>query len=209
MSKLELATAPAAFFEGETVEVARALLGAYLVHDTGGESGLAGRSLGRIVETEAYLSVRDDASHSARGPGVRNASMFLGPGHAYVYRIYGVHWCFNVVTAARGVGEAVLVRALEPLEGFACMRRRRGRERELEWCRGPGRLTQALGIRGAHDGLDLTRGALALHDPGSASPPVSRGRRVGITRSADRLLRFAVRGERWVSRPPCGPGANA
>lgn len=158
---------------------------------------------GRIVETEAYLPEDDLASHSASGETARNGAMFLPAGHAYVYLIYGMHLCFNVVTGAAGAGEAVLVRAVEPLAGEEAMRRRRGaavRERDL--ARGPGRLTQALGIQRAHDrGFLLGGGALRLLDrePGWEVPELEVGPRVGITRSADLPLRFRVRGSRWTS----------
>lgn len=184
------------FFQGPTVEVARRLLGVRLVHET-----RLGRTVGRIVETEAYLAQGDAASHSACGPTARNGSMFLAPGHAYVYLIYGVHLCFNVVTSAAGTGEAVLIRALEPIEGLECMSRRRGVARPRDLCSGPGKLTEAMGIRAQDDGRDLTRGGLCLL-PGEPVPEerVRTGPRVGISRALDRELRFWVGQSRWVSR---------
>jgi len=187
------------FYELPTVELARALIGCILVHET-----RAGRLAGRIVETEAYLGDEDPASHSFRGRTPRNAAMFGPPGRAYVYLVYGMHWCFNVVSAPEGVGQAVLVRALEPLEGLELMRRRRSRTDERELCRGPGRLTQALGITRAHDGADLRQGSLRI-EAGAAPGRIVAGPRVGISVAARRALRFRVAGSRWVSaasRPP-------
>jgi DNA-3-methyladenine glycosylase len=184
-------------FLAPTERVARELLGWALVCET--REGLAG---GRIVETEAYLSRDDPASHSHRGRTSRNAAMFGPPGRAYVYRSYGVHLCFNVVTAPSGVGEAVLVRALEPLWGIELMRARRGVERELDLCRGPGRLTQALGLAEEHDGALLLRGCLALYAPAVRKRPLrcARGPRVGITQAAERPLRFWISDCPYVSR---------
>jgi DNA-3-methyladenine glycosylase len=165
-------------------------------------AGRGTRLVGRIVETEAYLAAGDGASHSARGRTVRNAAMFLAPGHAYVYLSYGVHCCLNVVTGPEGVGEAVLLRALEPLEGLAAMRRRRGaRVAERDLCRGPGRLCQALGVTLSDDGCALERGRLWLAPPprGARRPELLVGPRVGITKSADLPLRFRAAGSRWTT----------
>jgi len=161
-----------------------------------------GSLVGRIVETEAYLATGDGASHSARGRTARNAAMFLAPGHAYVYLSHGVHVCLNLVTGPEGVGEAVLVRALEPLEGLAAMRRRRGAKvAERDLCRGPGRLCQALGITLADDGRALASGPLRLEPPprGARRPVLLVGPRVGITKSAALPLRFRAAGSRWTS----------
>jgi DNA-3-methyladenine glycosylase len=181
-------------FAGSTEAVARRLLGAQLVHETP-----QGRVAGRIVETEAYLAAGDEASHSRPGPTARNGSMFLARGHVYVYRIYGMHHCFNVVTGPAGRGEAVLVRALEPLEGLERMRARRGGRRDRDLCSGPGKLTQALGIGPEHDGVALD-GALRIQ-PREGRVALEVGPRVGITRSADLPLRFWIRGGAWCSGP--------
>ena len=177
------------FFELPTVELARALIGCILVHET-----RAGRVAGRIVETEAYLC-DDPASHSFRGRTARNESMFGSPGRAYVYLVYGLHLCFNVASAAEGIGEAVLVRALEPLEGLEQMQRNRGTADARALCRGPGRLTQALGITRADDGADLWRGKLRI-EAGDAPGRIVVGPRVGIRLAAQRALRFSVAGSR-------------
>ena len=157
---------------------------------------------GRIVETEAYLAEDDAASHSASGPTRRNASMFEAAGAGYVYLIYGMHLCFNVVTGAAGRGEAVLIRALEPLEGLDAMRRRRGgRASDRDLCRGPGRLAQALGIERADDGGTLlARGRIQLIDRSAAPAAVEVGPRIGITKSAELPLRFRdAAALRWCS----------
>ena len=188
------------FFRASTPEVARRLLGCLLVHDSP-----EGRTAGRIVETEAYLSQGDEASHSARGETARCASMFLGPGHAYVYLIYGMHHCFNVVTARAGVGEAVLVRALEPVEGLELMQRRRKGRRREELCSGPGRCAQAMGLDRRHDGLDLAAGALRIEPrPRGWSPPtIEVTPRIGIRKAADLPLRFVTR---YPGRGPAASG---
>lgn len=157
---------------------------------------------GRIVETEAYLAEDDAASHSASGPTRRNASMFEAAGAGYVYLIYGMHLCFNVVTGAAGQGEAVLIRALEPLEGLDAMRRRRGgRASDRDLCRGPGRLAQALGIERADDGgVLLAGGRIQLIDRSAAPAAVEVGPRIGITKSAELPLRFRdAAALRWCS----------
>ena len=180
-----------------TPAAAAALVGWRLVR-----AGRGTRLVGRIVETEAYLAAGDGASHSARGRTVRNAAMFLAPGHAYVYLSYGVHFCLNVVTGPEGVGEAVLLRALEPLEGLAAMRRRRGaRVAERDLCRGPGRLCQTFGVTLADDGCGLERGRLWLAPPprGARRPELLVGPRVGITKSAELPLRFRAAGSRWTT----------
>lgn len=166
-----------------------------LVHDTP-----EGRASGCIVETEAYLH-DDAAAHSFHGPTARNAVMFGAAGHAYVYFIYGIHYCVNVVTQPPGTGEAVLIRALEPLEGLELMARRRGTPDLRKLCSGPGKLTQALGIGAAQNGLPLDRGPLRIlaGDTLPESGTVTTTR-VGITRAAHLPLRFYLSDNRFVSR---------
>ena len=158
------------------------------------------RTAGRIVEVEAYTGPDDPASHAAEriGRTRRNASMFGPPGIAYVYLIYGMHWCLNVVTGRQDHPAAVLVRALEPVAGEAAMTARRGRSRDL--CSGPGRLCQALGITGALDGHPLDRPPLRLipREP-DATARIGRSRRIGVTRGREHELRFFLRGNPHVS----------
>ncbi len=180
---------------------ARALLGAVLWHRTG-----EGIAAGRIVETEAYLG-NDPACHASRGMTARNAAMFGPAGRAYIYFIYGMYHCFNVVTGPQGVGEAVLIRALEPLEGEALMRRRRRTEDSRQLCNGPAKLVLALGISREQNGADLGRGDLRLFAPegypgwDSQHPPkVKAGPRIGISAATDWPLRFYVAGNPFVSK---------
>jgi DNA-3-methyladenine glycosylase len=154
---------------------------------------------GVIVETEAYAP-DDPASHSFGGRTSRNATMFGPPGRLYVYRSYGVHWCANVVSDEDDVGAAVLLRALEPTAGLDAMRARRGVDDPLLLASGPGRLTQALGISSAHDGLDLASPPFVLVAP-ERSPDVVESTRVGITRAAERPWRYSLAGSTFVSRP--------
>ncbi len=152
---------PRSFYLTDTVAVARELLGQVLVHESG-----EGRTAGVIVETEAYRGRTDAACHSCKldapRPGHRTEVMFRAGGCAYVYLIYGMYCCFNVVTGPEGVAEAVLIRALEPIEGLGVMRTRRGVEGERQLCSGPGKLCQALGITRGENGLDLTSGPLRI-----------------------------------------------
>ena len=180
----------------DTVELAKYLIGKMLVHDT-----QAGRISGRIVETEAYI-VGDAAGHAYRGPTLRNKSLFLDRGHAYVYRAYGLHSLMNVSSEVRGVGAGVLLRALEPLDGIPLMRLRRGQALLTDLARGPGRLAEAMGIGLLHDGLDLcAAGQLWLGDSVRPTGEIGRSVRIGISRDASRLLRFYERGSRYVSGP--------
>jgi len=179
-----------AFFARDVHAVARGLIGAVFLVDGVG---------GIIVETEAYAP-DDPASHSYRGRSRRNATMFGPPGRLYVYRSYGIHWCANVVCGEDEFGAAVLLRALEPIHGIARMQARRGLDDSTLLCSGPGRLCQALGIGGEHDGLPLERPTFELHSPGHA-PEIMRGPRVGITRARERPWRYTLRNSPFVSRP--------
>ncbi|HYG74591.1 MAG TPA: DNA-3-methyladenine glycosylase [Planctomycetota bacterium] len=192
---------PLSFYTKKTVTVAQALLGTVLVHDTA-----EGRAAGRIVETEAYLFENDPACHAHRGKTPRNAVMFGPPGHAYIYFIYGMYYCFNVVTAPEGVGEAVLIRALEPLDGIELMKRRRGTSELKNLCSGPGKLVLALGLRPDQNGASLLSGPLTIWTPESFNAPrpkksdIVSTPRIGINRGADLPLRFYLKGHPFASR---------
>ena len=180
----------------DTVELARWLIGRTLIH-----AETEGRTSGRIVETEAYV-VGDAASHAFRGPTPRNRSMFLAPGHAYVYFIYGTWFALNVSAEAEGIGAAVLIRALEPLDGLALMAARRGTAVPFDLARGPGRLATALAIDRSLDGIDVcSRGRLWLGEPVRAIDVIGQSTRIGLSKETDRVLRFFERGSRFVSGP--------
>jgi DNA-3-methyladenine glycosylase len=199
-------TLPRAFYERPTLEVARDLLGKVLVHRVRGVT-----TSGAIVEVEAYIGESDPACHAAPGPTRRNALMYGQPGVAYVYLNYGIHCLVNVVTEAAGSPAAVLIRALDPLEGLDIMRRRRGRVvkgrrpadgRRLpahELCRGPGNLTMAMGITLALNGLDLVEGRLCIEDRGFEPGPIAWGRRIGIRVGTTQPWRGWVKGHQAVS----------
>lgn len=157
--------------------------------------------MGRIVETEAYL-FDDPASHSYRGPSARNASMFLGPFHAYVYKIYGTSYCVNVTSETKGHGAAVLIRALEPLEGLRLMELRRGTTRVRDLARGPGRLCEALDVDTSVDGIRLLSDRrLWLASVKGKPAALGISRRIGISKAAELPLRFYERGNPFVSGP--------
>ena len=180
----------------DTVSLARYLIGKVVVREL--PEGVAS---GRIVETEGY-EIGDAAGHAYRGMTPRNGSLFLEHGHAYIYVAYGISNMLNVSSEIAGIGAGVLIRALEPLEGIAIMRLNRGIERVRDLARGPGRLAAALSIDRRLDGLDLCReGPLWLgcgeHEPGE----IGQSARIGISRDADRVLRFYLRGSPFVSGP--------
>jgi DNA-3-methyladenine glycosylase len=156
---------------------------------------------GRIVETEAYV-VGDAAGHAFRGPTLRNRSLFLERGYAYVYFIYGSHYMLNVASESPGIGAGVLIRALEPLDGIALMQHHRGTKRPFDLARGPGRLAQAMRIDRKFDGADLcTDGLLWLGAAVLPAGRIGKSVRIGLTREANRLLRFHERGNPFVSGP--------
>jgi DNA-3-methyladenine glycosylase len=192
---------PRTFYARDPVVVARAVLGRLLVHDSP-----QGRVSGLIVEAEAYRGDGDPASHAHRGRTARNAAMFGEPGHAYVYFTYGMHHCLNLVTGSAGKASAVLVRALEPVDGDELMRERRGAGATTRLARGPGNLARAFGLTRAHDGLDLVDGPLWLSDlpPRRGGHRVACGPRIGIRVALDRDWRCFLEGHPCVSAPGAG-----
>ncbi|MFN2467747.1 MAG: DNA-3-methyladenine glycosylase [Gaiellaceae bacterium] len=186
------------FFGRSVHDVAPELVGATLLVDGVG---------GTIVEAEAYDGT-DPASHGFRGQTRRNAAMFGPPGQAYVYRSYGIHWCLNLVCEEEGAAAAVLVRALEPIHGLDRMRARRGLEDARLLCAGPGRLCQALGVTGDHDGLPVDEPPFELAARARARE-IAACPRVGITRAVDLPWRYALAGSPYLSRPVPRPGRPA
>lgn len=190
-----------AFFARDATVVASALVGTLLVDPDGGLCA-------RVVEVEAYTQ-DDPACHAYRRRTVRNDPLWGPPGHAYVYRSYGVHWCFNVSTGSNGVAQGVLVRAARPLRGLERMRARRSGAADRELLRGPAKLCAAYGLTGADSGRDLCGGdpPVTFHDDGDR-PEVAAGPRVGVSVAADVPWRFHVAGSPWVSayrRSPRAP----
>jgi DNA-3-methyladenine glycosylase len=178
------------FFARSVHDVAPDLIGVTLLVDGVG---------GDIVEVEAY-DHEDPAAHGYGGRTDRNASMFGPPGHAYVYRSYGVHWCLNFVCEEEGSASAVLMRALEPAHGLDAMRERRGLDDPRLLCAGPGRLCQALGITRAHDGLELDEPPFELLAR-ETEPTIAVGSRIGITKAMEQPWRYGLAGSRFLSRP--------
>jgi DNA-3-methyladenine glycosylase len=178
------------FFSRSVHEVAPELIGATLLVDDIG---------GMIVEVEAYHHT-DPAAHSYVGRTERNAVMFGPPGYAYVYRSYGIHWCLNFVCEEEGSASAVLIRALEPAQGMAAMRRRRGLREKRALCSGPGKLCEALGVTHKHNGLPLDRTPFELRARGEI-PDVVSGVRIGITKAADKPWRYGLKGSKFMSKP--------
>jgi DNA-3-methyladenine glycosylase len=181
---------PRTFFAGSVHVVAPELIGATLMFNGVG---------GMIAEVEAYHHT-DPAAHSFRGRSERNAVMFGPPGYAYVYRSYGIHWCLNFVCEPEGSASAVLIRALVPLHGVKVMQRRRGVADERLLCSGPGRLCQALGVTGTHNGLSLTKAPFQLFAR-SDQVDIAVGPRIGISKAVDHPWRYGLLGSRFLSKP--------
>ncbi len=182
------------FYDRDPRQVAVDLLGCVLVHETA-----EGLTSGMIVETEAYRP-EDPACHAYKGPTMRNRNIFGRPGIAYVYLSYGIHKLLNVVCEGEGVGSAVLIRALRPLEGLETMRERR--KREMDLCNGPGRLTQSLRVELAQDGTDLTKPPLYIKRAKAPEGKVLATTRIGISRGTELPWRYLVEDERDISVPP-------
>jgi DNA-3-methyladenine glycosylase len=190
ISQPRMARIVRSFFARSVHAVAPDLIGAtFLFNGVGG----------RIVEVEAYHHT-EPAAHSYRGQTERNAVMFGPPGYSYVYRSYGIHWCVNFTCEPKGSAAAVLIRALEPLEGIAKMRRRRGVHDLRLLCSGPGRLCEALGITRAHNGLVLDKPPFELH-PGPGEVEIAVGPRIGLTKAVDLPWRYGLKGSRFLSKP--------
>lgn len=194
MPNVRVPAISAKFYARPTAEVARGLLGHVLVSRVNGQ-----QTAGRIVEVEAYVGPDDPACHAyGHRRTARTEQLYGQPGTAYVYFTYGMHWCLNAVTEPTGFPAAVLIRALEPLAGFATMRERRGKE---PLCSGPARLCEALGVTGALNGVSLQRGVLRIVE---GKKPRAReivtGPRIGITQAMDWPLRFYLKESPWISR---------
>jgi DNA-3-methyladenine glycosylase len=184
------------FYARETVAVANDILGKLLVRIKGKT-----RMAGRIVEVEAYRGSGDPASHAFRGPTPRNLPMFGEPGHAYIYFTYGNHYCLNVTAHVGGIPGAVLIRAIEPVDGVSVMRRLRPNVPALALTSGPGKLTKALGIDKSLNGIDMTRfGSLFIADSETRSFKIERSERIGIRAGRGHLWRFYISGNEYVSR---------
>jgi DNA-3-methyladenine glycosylase len=179
-----------AFFARSVHEVAPDLIGVTMLVDGVG---------GTIVEVEAYHHT-DPAAHSFRGPTPRNRVMFGPPGFVYVYRSYGIHWCINFVCEEEGSASAVLIRALQPTHGIPAMRRRRGLHDERSLCSGPGKLTEALRITQAHNGLPLDTPPIALLSR-TSKPEIVAGVRIGLTKAVELPWRYGLKGSRFLSKP--------
>lgn len=178
------------FFARSVHDVAPDLIGATLLVDGIG---------GIIVEVEAYHHT-DPAAHSYNGPTPRNAVMFGPPGYIYVYRSYGIHWCINFVCEPEGSASAILIRALEPTQGLAAMRRRRGLRDERALCSGPGKLCEALAVSDRHNGLPIDATPIAIHAPVD-KPDIVTGVRIGLTKAIEKPWRYGLRGSKFLSKP--------
>jgi DNA-3-methyladenine glycosylase len=180
------------FFNQPTIDLAKALLGKYLVY---------GDLKGVIVETEAYLFRDDPGCHASRGLTRRNEPMFGPAGRAYVYLIYGMYHCLNIVSGKKGEGEAVLIRALEPVQGTELMQKRRKTKKIENLCNGPGKLTQAFGITCKHNKLSLTESDLRVYGS-RIKPEICSSTRIGLSAGKELELRFFIKGNKFVSIIP-------
>lgn len=191
---------PQAFYQQNTLSQARALLGCGLI--TENQEGI---TAGIIVETEAYLGSQDPASHAYRGSNKRNQAMFGPPGHTYIYLSYGMYYCLNVVTSPEGIGEAVLIRALQPVYGLDLMQKRRSKPVSLiELCRGPGKLTLSLGLSLEQNGYSLNSQAINLRQPPRpiSQKDICASTRIGLSKAANYPWRFYLKDCPYVSRTP-------
>jgi DNA-3-methyladenine glycosylase len=190
---------PRSFYEQPTIDVAKLLLGKFLVR-----KHPHGASVGRIVETEAYIGPQDLACHAAKGRTKRNAVMFGPPGHAYVYFIYGFYNMLNLVTEAKDYPAAVLIRAVEPVTGIELMKQRRRSDELRNLASGPGKLCQAFAIDRSLNGADVSGKILYVEDRGEPTPKILSTARIGVDYAGkwkDKRLRFIVRGSEFVSKP--------
>jgi len=183
------------FYNRPTLKVAKELLGKYLVIQKDGNL-----VSGKIVETEAYIGFKDPASHAYRGKTPRNQVMFGHPGYAYVYLTYGMHHCLNLVTEKEGYPAAVLIRALEPVEGVEIMKRRRGREKRTDLTSGPAKLCQALNVDRRLNGADLCAGTICVEDRGEVARRIATSTRIGVEEEKPKKWRFYVKNNEFVSR---------
>lgn len=185
---------PLSFYARNTVSVARELLGKILQHNCNN-----GTISGTIVETEAYLGTEDPASHAFKGVTRRNLPMFEEPGHVYIYFIYGNHYCFNVVAHPPDQAGAVLIRALEPIEGIELMQKHRRLSDKKNLTNGPGKLTRALNLTKEHNGLTLTNGQLKIIEGATVQYKIIATPRIGIKQGTEKLFRFIIAGNRYLS----------
>jgi len=183
------------FYARPTVKVAQELLGKLLVHEFKNRI-----VIGKVVETEAYLGSEDPGSHAFKGPTKRSKIMFGKPGHAYVYFAYGNHWMLNVVTEKTGKPGAVLIRAVEPLAGIEIMKRRRKAKDLKKLTNGPAKVTQAFGITGRHNGVDLTKGNLYFAKGEEQRFSIIKAKRIGLSKGEELKLRFYIKENRFVSK---------
>jgi len=183
------------FYDRSTLRVARELLGKHLVVKKDGHL-----LSGKIVETEAYVGFKDPASHACRGMTPRNEVMFGDPGYAYVYITYGIHHCLNLVTEREGYPAAVLIRALEPVDGVELMKKRRGRRKLRDLTSGPAKLCQALGVDRKLNGADLCSDTIFVVDQGEAAGKIGCSGRIGIKEGKNKKWRFFIKGNQCVSR---------